>query len=647
MAWSFNTFTGNMDLTGSSGAVVFEGEVETFADLPEVVGDPPVGSSYLVRTSTGVWLVNRRQAGIWIRRNNTGVRATDWEYGGDYPVNSVAGKTGNVTLTNSDISGLGSAATANLNAISDADLRIVGSTDSTKKVALEVDTNVPANTTVTLTAPSSGGTIARLSDIPAAFDPASPGTIGGTTPSAATFTNLTANTRVNLPNTNGTTAGDLYRNANTLRYRDSTNTERLLLNATDNLSNLTNTATARANLGLGGWATLSDGATLRSEILTISDGESADYIQFTAGSGVIFNGNRAAQFRGALGLGTSDSVTFGSIQNTPIGSTTRNTGAFTTLSANNGTLTASAPVLDLAQTWNNAGVTFTGLRLNITDTASAAASNLLEIQVGGVTRMMLKKSGTLHLGQFTNSGFYTPAPAWHGSTAGLLAATNLAIGSSLDTILERGGAGIIEQRNLTNAQTYRIYNTYTDASNYERGFMRWSSNVLEIGTEAAGTGTLREMRFLVGAVPVSINSVGQVTCRSLNTVSGGAISINSTIALVSPANGSLDLRQGTFPVTVQFANTVSGSGNVNREQGFLRWTSNVWTLGTEALGTGTTARGMQIGTSSSQLLGFYGVAPVDQPATVSDPAGGGTVDTEARTAINAIIDRLQELGLIA
>jgi hypothetical protein len=42
-----------------------------------------------------------------------------------------------------------------------------------------------------------------------------------------------------------------------------------------------------------------------------------------------------------------------------------------------------------------------------------------------------------------------------------------------------------------NAQAFNLYNTYTDASNYERGFMRFVSNVLEIGTGAAGTGTGR------------------------------------------------------------------------------------------------------------------------------------------------------------
>lgn len=62
--------------------------------------------------------------------------------------------------------------------------------------------------------------------------------------------------------------------------------------------------------------------------------------------------------------------------------------------------------------------------------------------------------------------------------------------------------------------------------------------------------------------------------------------------------------------------------------------------------TGRTT-GTRIGTDTDQLIGFYGTTPVNQPATVSDPSGGATVDAEARTAINAIIDRLQELGIVA
>ena len=67
--------------------------------------------------------------------------------------------------------------------------------------------------------------------------------------------------------------------------------------------------------------------------------------------------------------------------------------------------------------------------------------------------------------------------------------------STRDVVLARDAAGTLAQRNGTNAQTFRLYNTFTDASNYERGFLRWSSNVFEVGPEAAGTGTARPMRI--------------------------------------------------------------------------------------------------------------------------------------------------------
>lgn len=61
----------------------------------------------------------------------------------------------------------------------------------------------------------------------------------------------------------------------------------------------------------------------------------------------------------------------------------------------------------------------------------------------------------------------------------------------------------------------------------------------------------------------------------------------------------------------------------------------------------STTTGTKIATGPTQLLGFYNATPVDQPATVADPSGGATIDAEARTAIIAVIDRLQELGLVA
>ena len=70
--------------------------------------------------------------------------------------------------------------------------------------------------------------------------------------------------------------------------------------------------------------------------------------------------------------------------------------------------------------------------------------------------------------------------------------------------------------------------------------------------------------------------------------------------------------------------------------------------------------GSKIGTETTQKLGFFGQTPVDKPETVSDPSissvsDGGNTTTNATinsnfsaldSAVGAIIDRLQELGLM-
>ena len=72
--------------TGGSLRVVgstFDGTCATWADLP-VDFPPPVESIYLVRASSGVWLVNRKQAGLYQRVALTGDRAADWSYLGEW-----------------------------------------------------------------------------------------------------------------------------------------------------------------------------------------------------------------------------------------------------------------------------------------------------------------------------------------------------------------------------------------------------------------------------------------------------------------------------------------------------------------------------------------------------------------------------------
>lgn len=152
-------------------------------------------------------------------------------------------------------------------------------------------------------------------------------------------------------------------------------------------------------------------------------------------------------------------------------------------------------IYDLADTWNAAGTTFTAIKMNVTDTASAAGSLLMDLQVGGASRFSVRKDGLASFG-----GIALNVPG----NIGLSLGTDLAairFGASGDLFVARDAANTLAQRNGVNAQAFRVYNTFTDASNYERGFVRYVSNQLEVGHEAAGTGsTSREFKLVGNAV---------------------------------------------------------------------------------------------------------------------------------------------------
>lgn len=59
------------------------------------------------------------------------------------------------------------------------------------------------------------------------------------------------------------------------------------------------------------------------------------------------------------------------------------------------TETASAPVINATQTWNNAGVTFTGISYTVTNTASNVASKLIDLKVGASSQFNVTRAGAI------------------------------------------------------------------------------------------------------------------------------------------------------------------------------------------------------------------------------------------------------------
>ena len=70
-------------------------------------------------------------------------------------------------------------------------------------------------------------------------------------------------------------------------------------------------------------------------------------------------------------------------------------------------LTSTAAALDIDQTWNGGSNNFKAIEVDITDTASAAASSLLDISVDDDQKLLLRKDGVLSLNTTDQTGVLT------------------------------------------------------------------------------------------------------------------------------------------------------------------------------------------------------------------------------------------------
>ena len=351
--------------------------------------------------------------------------------------------------------------------------------------------------------------------------------------------------------------------------------------------------------------------------------------------------------------GTFTTLTANSIQNTPIGSTTPNTVAATALSAtpaaNTPALTSTGysltgssaqSLVDLSGTWNTTGTPI-AFKTNLTVTAAGANSMYADFQAGGFSQFGVSRIS----------------------------------GSSNALWLYNTNSGT---------------NTNGIGANYERGFMRWSSNILQLGTEKLGTGSRRTLEFVtdgtarwrVGdgsissspsmlalgntaifgtneAYNVIIATGGQGTTNagvfSGNGSNTGYLAIGESlhlgllnngtsgdVRLVRDAANVLALRNGaSTPQAYRIYNTFASTTSFERAN--FRWASNEFIIDAEAGSGGGTLRGIKIGSAATSLLGFYGITPAAQPAAVADATDAASVITQ----LNALLARMRTLGLIA
>jgi hypothetical protein len=612
MPLKFNPFSAQFDLTGSGGggASYIDGEVATYADLP-LDGSAALNSAWLVRTASGVWPVSRKQAGIYIRTATAGSnRDADYTYAGTMP-----------------------------DVFSDSQFLLYDNTDTSKNLAFDLG-GISTATTRTLTVPNASGRI-QVEGQP----------IGNTTPAAGTFTTLAAN--------NGTLTASAPAGTFSQTWDDQA-----VFDASISGTTMTVTAVASGTIRVGMLLTSSGTVTSGTTITALGTG--------TGGTGTYTVS--ASQSRASATItGTLNTV-----------------GPVTRINATSTASASVAPVFDVQTNSSSVFQVLRGGQLRIATSNSPATPT---IDLGGGTGFY---DGTVSNLRFAVGG--SLAIVVGSSTFNLRNdSASIGLGANTDLVLTRDAAHALAQRSTTNPQTFRLYSTFTSTTSFERlNIAAQTGGSFIIGTEKGSAGgTARGLEFqtdgttrmTIGAAGGAVLAAGSATVPSLS-FSG------SSVGVYQRAVGELDLTDGNEAQARYFTNTIvlnsdfvfgwgnsttapTGSDTLLRrdaagtlaqynganaqayrlyntftstnsfERLGIRWSSNECIIDTEIGGSGGTLRGIKIGSATSSLLGFYGATPVDRPATVADPTGGGTIDAEARTAINDIIDRLQELGLIA
>ena len=217
-----------------------------------------------------------------------------------------------------------------------------------------------------------------------------------------------------------------------------------------------------------------------------------------------------------------------------------------------------------ATSFSGAGTGLTGTASGLSIGGNAATATLATNAttatniIGGSAGSLPYQTGsgattTLGIGSantvLTSSG---TAPQW-GTTLSGLTSVSLTSAAGLnwnsDTYLQRDAANIVAQRNSTTAQGFRVYNTYTDASNYERAAFDWvtTGNTLTIGTQNAGTGSARGINFATGGTTaMSISSAQAVSFLNGLTITGAGAFFDAT-------GGGLSIRANNVTGAIYFA----------------------------------------------------------------------------------------------
>jgi hypothetical protein len=418
-----------------------------------------------------------------------------------------------------------------------------------------------------------------------------------------------------------------------------------LLGSTSGSATLSVTATGGTlNLGSTNATVTAAGAlTVTSCTGCTGAGTALSAITAATASNTIANGNNPqtwnwaqttdaqdAMLFGETSAATGGTLTGGLANQAQVAVTTASNSTATPLEVVQGSITntVATPLFQLETTWNNAGLVGEAILLNVTNTASAAGSRLLDLQVGGVSTFNVDKAGTTTLGNTVQNFVTTASTIYQG---GQDVSANAVLGSATSRGADETGAGgatsaggSVTIRGGNNAATNAasqggsveiIPGQSTGATQGLQGLLAISESYVKGG----GTSTLWNLQCLVGTSAFTINDCG----ASPNTVLGVALAVNANTVLIhtigsqTPINASAAVTVGDTVCAGVTAGQVTDSGGtapctVGFTVGTVLAVSGTWNLPISGNVTATTtlpiiqlARTQAVGTANG--VAFSGI----------------------------------------
>jgi hypothetical protein len=426
---------------------------------------------------------------------------------------------------------------------------------------------------------------------------------------------------------------------------DGVVSDRLVINANGNVGIGTTTPSARLHIAGGDTSLAFTGASL-----ALGFGSTGTYPHF-----IHTRHNAGTPVSNAIDFYTSNGTEAGvypshaihaltlTNSNVGIGTTTPSSKLDildTTLAVGSGQ-TGSA--LNIQQSWNTNAYPI-AIKLNVTDTSSPGGTQLLALKVNNTDRFSVNKEGLAYSYGYAvvNAGGVNVLQAVNAANYGyhmskdycVTWGSNATLNGSIDLSLSRDNTGILAQKNGLNPQAYRLYNTYTSDTNFERLNFRWDSSVAKIGTsQGASSGLARDLVLETsGTERVRITASGLFSADGVSFGKGRA-GIASNIAigqssLVKNISGSYNLAIGRNSL----AENTNGDFNVAIGEASLRYS----TVGSNNIAIGQNALINNIASSYNVAIGqntFSNLFIGAQNVSIGQSSLGGATEADNNVAI--------------